>query len=107
MEEMNKRTRSFHPTAEILGIFLAVSMLCLLSCNSNKRHTSVILPIGIPEGEPMDEGPLWPPEKRSVHEIYDSLMQVYSETDSNRVINDPGSILVEAMEIESLRNKTE
>ena len=107
MEEMNKRTRSFHPTAGILGIFLAVSMLCLLSCNSNKRHTSVILPIGIPEGEPMDEGPLWPPEKRSVHEIYDSLMQVYSETDSNRVINDPGSILVEAMKIDSVRNKTE
>ena len=55
----------------------------------------------------MDEGPLWPPEKRSVHEIYDSLMQVYSETDSNRVINDPGSILIEAIEIDSERNKTE
>lgn len=104
---MNKRTRSFHPTAGILGIFLAVSMLCLLSCNSNKRHTSVILPIGIPEGEPMDEGPLWPPEMRSIHEIYDSLMMVYSETDSNKVINDPGSILVEAMKIDSVRNKTE
>lgn len=104
---MNKRTRSFHPTAGILGIFLAVYMLCLLSCNSNKRHTSVILPIEIPEGEPLDERPLWSPEMRRVHEIYDSLMMAYSETDSNRVINDPGSILVEAMEIESLRNKTE
>ncbi len=43
----------------------------------------------------------------AVHEIYDSLMMVYSETDSNRVIYDPGSILVEAMEIDSERNKTE
>ena len=103
---MNKRTRSIHLTAEILGLFLAVSMLCLLSCNSNKRHKSVISPIEIPMGEPMDEGPLWPPEKRSVHEIYDSLMIVYSETDSNRVIYDPGSILVEAIEIDSKRNKT-
>lgn len=58
-------------------------------------------------GEPMDGGPLWPPEMDSVHEIYDSLMMVYSETDSNRVINDPGSILVEAIEIDSERNKTE
>ena len=55
----------------------------------------------------MEEGPLWSPEMRSVHEIYDSLMMVYSETDSNRVINDPGSILVEAMEIDSERNETE
>ncbi len=107
MEEMNKRTRSFLVATGIQGLFLAICMLCLLSCNSNKRHTSVILPIGIPEGEPMDEGPLWPPEKRSVHEIYDSLMQVYSETDSNRVINDPGSILIEAIEIDSERNKAE
>ena len=104
---MNKRTRSILVDTGIQGLFLAISMLCLLSCNSKKRHTSVILPNEIPKGEPMDEGALWPPEMRRVHEIYDSLMMVYSETDSNRVINDPGSILVEAMEIESLRNKTE
>ena len=104
---MNKRTRSTHVAAGIPGLFLAVCILCLLSCNSNKKHKSVILPIEIPLGEPMEEGPLWPPEKRSVHEIYDSLMQVYSETDSNRVINDPGSILIEAIEIDSERNKTE
>lgn len=82
-------------------------MLCLLSCNSNKRHKSVISPVEITMGEPMEAGPLWPPEMRRVHEIYDSLMMVYSETDSNRVINDPGSILVEAIEIDSERNKTE
>ena len=82
-------------------------MFCLLSCNSNKRHKNLISPIEIPMGEPMDEGSLWPPEMRSIHEIYDSLMMVYSETDSNRVIYDPGSILVEAMEIDSVRNKTE
>jgi hypothetical protein len=57
--------------------------------------------------EPMEDVPLWAPEMRSVHEIYDSLMMVYSETDSNRVISDPGSILVEAIEIDSKRNKTE
>lgn len=107
MEEMNKRTRSILLDAGILDLFLAVSMLCLISCNSNKRHKNVISPIEIPIGEPMEEGLLWPPEMRSIHEIYDSLMMVYSETDSNRVINDPGSILVEAIEIDSERNKTE
>lgn len=107
MEEMNKRTRCFLVATGIQGLFLAVSMLCLLSCNSNKRHTSIIPPIEIPMSEPMEEGPLWTPEMRSVHEIYDSLMMVYSETDSNRVINDPGSILIEAIEIDSERNKTE
>ena len=55
----------------------------------------------------MEEGPLWPPEMRSIHEIYDSLMMVYSVTDPNRVINDPGSILIEAIKIDSERNKTE
>ena len=104
---MNKRTRSTHVAAGIPGLFLAVCMLCLLSCNSNMRHKSVISPIQIPIGEPMDEGPLWPPEMRSINIIYDSLMMVYSETDYNRVINDPGSILVEAIEIDSKRNKTE
>lgn len=107
MKEMNKRTRSIHFSAGIPGLFLAISMLCLLSCNPNKRHKSVISPIGIPMGEPMDEGPLWPPEMGSIHEIYDSLMMVYSETDANRVFYDPGSILVEAIEIDSKRNKTE
>lgn len=82
-------------------------MLCLLSCNSNKKHKNSFSPIEIPMSEPLEEGPLWPPEMRSIHEIYGSLMQVYSETDSNRVINDPGSILVEAIEIDSERNKTE
>lgn len=82
-------------------------LLCLQSCSWHKRHQNNIFPIEIPVGEPMDEEPLWPPEMDSVHEIYDSLMMVYLETDSNRVIYDPGSILVEAMEIESLRNKTE
>ncbi len=65
------------------------------------------MPIETPMSEPMEEGPLWLPEMRSIHEIYDSLMMVYSATDSNRVVYDPSSILVEAMEIESLRNKTE
>lgn len=104
---MNKRIRSTHVAAGIPGLFLAVCILCLLSCNSNKKHKNSISPIEIPEGEPLDERPLWSPEMRRVHGIYDSLMMVYSETDSNRVIYDPGSILVEAMEIESLRNKTE
>ncbi len=107
MEEMNKRTRNNLVAAGILGLFLAVCMLCLISCNSNKKHKSSISPIEIPMSEPMEEGPLWPPEMRSIHEIYDSLMMVYSVTDSNRVINDPGSILVEAIEIDSERNKTE
>ena len=107
MEEMNKRTRSFLVATGIQGLFLAICMLCLLSCNSNKRHKNLISPIEIPMSEPMEEGPLWQPEMRSIHEIYDSLMMVYSETDSNRVINDPGSILVEAIEIDSERNKTE
>lgn len=107
MEEMNIRIRSILVATGIQGLFLAICILCLLSCNSNKRHQSVIFPIEIPMGEPMEEGPLWPPEMRRVPEIYDSLMMVYSETDSNRVINDPGSILVEAIEIESERNKTE
>ena len=74
---MNKRIRSTHVAAGIPGLLLAVCILCLLSCNS------------------------------SIHEIYDNLMMVYSVTDSNRVINDPGSILVEAIEIDSERNKTE
>ena len=104
---MNKRTRSILVDTGIQGLFLAVCMLCILSCNSNKGHTSIILPIEIPMGEPMEAGSLWPPEMRRVHEIYDSLIMVYSETDSNRVINDPGSILIEAMEIDSEWNKTE
>ena len=104
---MNKRLRSIFVATAILGLFLAICMFCLLSCNSNKRHKNLISPIEIPMGEPMDEELLWPPEMRSIHEIYDSLMMVYSETDSNRVIYDPGSILVEAMEIDSVRNKTE
>ena len=104
---MNKRIRSTHVAAGIPGLLLAVCILCLLSCNSNKKHKNSISPIEIPEGEPLDERPLWSPEMRRVHEIYDSLMMAYSETDSNRVINDPGSILVEAIEIDSERNKTE
>ena len=104
---MNKRIRNNLVAAGILGLFLSVSLFCLLSCNSNKKHKSFISPIELPMSEPMEEGPLWSPEMRSVHEIYDSLMMVYSETDSNRVINDPGSILVEAIEIDSERNKTE
>lgn len=104
---MNKRIRSILVATGIQGLFLAICILCLLSCNSNKGHMSIILPIEIPMGEPMDERPLWSPEMRRVHEIYDSLMMVYSVTDSNRVINDPGSILVEAIEIDAERNKTE
>ena len=104
---MNKRTRSTHVAAGIPGLFLAVCILCLLSCNSNKKHKNSISPIEIPMSEPMEEGPLWPPEMRSIHEIYDSLMMVYSVTDPNRVINDPGSILIEAIKIDSERNKTE
>ena len=104
---MNKRIRSILVATGIPGLFLAICLLCLLSCNSNKKHKNSISPIEIPLSEPMEEGPLWPPEMRSIHEIYDSLMMVFSETDSNRVINDPGSILVEAIEIDSERNKTE
>ena len=105
MEEMNKRTRSIFISTLVQGLFLAICMLCLLSCNWNKRHNNNNPPIEIPMGEPKDEGPLWPPEMDSVHKIYDSLMIVYSESDSNRVIYDPGSILVEAMEINSERSK--
>lgn len=104
---MNKRTRKTLVTACIQVLFLVVCVLCFLSCNWNKRHKNNIPPIEIPMDEPLDEESLWPPEMSAVHEIYDSLMMVYSETDSNRVIYDPGSILVEAMEIDSERNKTE
>lgn len=104
---MNKRPGSILIAVSIQVLIFAVCMLCLQSCNSNKKHKNSISPIEIPLSEPMEEGPLWPPEMRSIHEIYDSLMIVYSVTDSNRVINDPGSILVEAIEIDSERNKTE
>lgn len=82
-------------------------MLCLHSCNWNKWNKNRNFLIEIPICEPIDEGLLWPPETRGVHEIYDSLMIVYWETDSNRGINDPGSILVEAMDIDSERNESE
>lgn len=104
---MNKRPGSILIAVSIQVLIFAVCMLCLQSCNSNKKHKNSISPIEIPMSEPMEEGALWPPEMRSIHEIYDSLMIVYSVTDSNRVINDPGSILVEAIEIDSERNKTE
>lgn len=104
---MNKRPGSILIAVSIQVLIFAVCMLCLQSCKWKKRNKTDIFPIEIPPCEPSDDGPLWPPEMDSVHGIYDSLMMVYSETDSNRVIYDPGSILVEAMEIESLRNKTE
>ena len=104
---MNKRTRNALISAGIQVLLLVVCAVCFLSCNWNKRHKNNIPPIETPMSEPMEEGALWPPEMRSIHEIYDSLMMVYSETDSNRVINDPGSILVDAIEIDSERSQTE
>lgn len=104
---MNKRTRNALISAGIQALLLVVFAVCFLSCNWNKRHKNNIPPIETPISEPMEEGVLWPPEMRSIHEIYDSLMMVYSETDSNRMINDPDSILVEAIEIDSERNQTE
>ena len=107
MEKMKKLPRSILVATGIQVLFLTACMLCLQSCNWNKKHKTDIVPIEIPMGEPSSQGPFGPPEMRGVHKIFDSLMTAYWGTDSNRVIYNPGSILVEAMEIDSERHNTE